>query len=62
MPGVFSARWAGTGRDDAANLELLLAQLADVPDEHRGAHFACAAALVLPRGRSESSRAGSPAC
>ena len=28
----------------------MLDQLADVPDEHRGAHFACAAALVLPSG------------
>ncbi|MGH3345023.1 MAG: RdgB/HAM1 family non-canonical purine NTP pyrophosphatase [Carbonactinosporaceae bacterium] len=50
MPGVFSARWAGRHGDDRANLELLLAQLADVPDEHRGAHFACVAALVLPGG------------
>ncbi|MBL1068459.1 RdgB/HAM1 family non-canonical purine NTP pyrophosphatase [Streptomyces sp. 7-21] len=49
-PGVFSARWAGKHGDDAANLRLLLAQLADVPDEHRGAHFACAAALALPDG------------
>ena len=50
MPGVFSARWAGAGRDDAANLRLVLDQVADVPDEHRGAHFACAAALAMPAG------------
>jgi XTP/dITP diphosphohydrolase len=50
MPGVFSARWAGRHGDDAANLSLLLGQLGDVPDEHRGAHFACAAALALPDG------------
>jgi XTP/dITP diphosphohydrolase len=50
MPGVFSARWAGPGRDDAANLRLVLDQVADVPDEHRGAHFVCAAALALPTG------------
>jgi XTP/dITP diphosphohydrolase len=50
MPGVFSARWAGRHGDDRANLELLLAQLIDVPDDQRGAHFACAAALVLPSG------------
>ncbi|MDO5026059.1 MAG: RdgB/HAM1 family non-canonical purine NTP pyrophosphatase [Trueperella sp.] len=50
-PGVFSARWCGRHGDDAANLQLLLNQLSDVPDEHRGAHFACAAALVLPDGR-----------
>ena len=51
MPGVFSARWAGRHGDDRANLELLLAQLADVPDDHRGASFVCAAALVLPGGK-----------
>ncbi len=50
MPGVFSARWAGRHGDDQANLELLLEQVADVPDDKRGAHFACAAALVLPDG------------
>jgi len=51
MPGVFSARWAGKHGDDRANLELLLAQLADVPDEHLGAAFVAATALVLPDGR-----------
>ncbi len=51
MPGVFSARWAGAARDDAANLALVLDQLTDVPDEHRGAHFACAAAVALPDGQ-----------
>lgn len=49
-PGIFSARWSGTHGDDKANLELLLAQLADIDDAHRGAHFACAAALALPDG------------
>jgi XTP/dITP diphosphohydrolase len=50
MPGVFSARWAGRHGDDRANLDLLLAQVADVPDDRRGAHFACAAALSVPGG------------
>ncbi|OIV36651.1 non-canonical purine NTP pyrophosphatase, RdgB/HAM1 family [Mangrovactinospora gilvigrisea] len=50
-PGIFSARWSGRHGDDAANLALLLAQLGDVEaPEHRGAHFACAAALALPDG------------
>lgn len=49
-PGVFSARWSGRHGDDRANLELLLAQLGDVPDEHRQAHFACAAAFARPDG------------
>jgi XTP/dITP diphosphohydrolase len=51
MPGVLSARWSGQHGDDAANLWLVLGQLADVPEERRGAHFACTAALVLPSGR-----------
>ena len=51
MPGVLSARWAGRHGDDQANLDLVLAQLADVPDERRGAAFVCAAALVTPDGR-----------
>jgi XTP/dITP diphosphohydrolase len=51
MPGIFSARWAGGHGDDRANLDLLLAQIVDVPDERRGARFVCAAALVLPDGR-----------
>lgn len=50
-PGIFSARWSGAHGDDAANLDLLLAQLQDVPDRHRGAAFVSAAALVLPDGR-----------
>jgi len=50
MPGVLSARWAGTAKDDAANNALLLSQLADVPDERRGAHFTCAVALAYPVG------------
>ena len=51
MPGVLSARWSGRHGDDDANTALLLGQVADVPDERRGAAFVCAAALVLPNGR-----------
>jgi XTP/dITP diphosphohydrolase len=50
MPGVLSARWSG-GAGDVANLELVLAQLADTPDDRLGAQFRCAVALVLPDGR-----------
>ena len=49
-PGIFSARWSGRHGDDRANLELLLAQLGDVKDEHRAAGFVCAAVLVTPQG------------
>ena len=50
MPGVLSARWSGRHGADRANLDLVLAQVADVPDERRGAAFVCAAALVVPGG------------
>ncbi len=46
MPGVLSARWCGRHGDDAANTTLLLGQLADVPDDRRGAAFICAAAVI----------------
>jgi XTP/dITP diphosphohydrolase len=52
MPGVLSARWAGRHGDDEANLRLVLAQLADTPDERLGAAFVCAAALVGPAGET----------
>jgi XTP/dITP diphosphohydrolase len=50
MPGVLSARWSGRAKDDAANIDLLLAQLHDVPPSRRGAEFRCAVAFVLPDG------------
>ena len=49
MPGILSARWSG-GKGDAANNELLLAQISDVPVERRGAAFVSVCALVLPDG------------
>lgn len=59
-PGVFSARWSGVAgpERDRANNDLLLAQLGDVPEQHRGAGFVCAAALVTPEG-TEVVREGS---
>jgi len=46
MPGVLSARWSGRHGDDEANLQLLLAQLSDTPDDRLGAAFVCAVAFV----------------
>ncbi|WP_178357242.1 RdgB/HAM1 family non-canonical purine NTP pyrophosphatase [Mycolicibacterium hippocampi] len=54
MPGVLSARWSGRHGDDAANTTLLLGQLADVPDERRGAAFVSACALVFSPVDSDS--------
>jgi XTP/dITP diphosphohydrolase len=59
-PGVFSARWAGTHGQDRANLELLLGQLNDVPDEQRSASFVCVAALALPDGTAVLRRGRMP--
>lgn len=50
MPGVLSARWSGPPKSDDRNNELLLAQLADVPEERRTAHFVCAVAFCRPDG------------
>ena len=47
-PGVRSARYAGQGAGDQANLDKLLAALAGVPPERRTARFRCAAVLVDP--------------
>ncbi len=65
MPGVLSARWAGladadTATKDRANNELLLAQLADVPDERRTAQFHCSVVFAYrtPGGISEEVAAG----
>ena len=50
MPGILSARWSGTHGNDRANLELILAQISQVPPDRRGASFVCAAAYVHPDG------------
>ena len=47
-PGVYSARYAGEDATAAMNNEKLLAELADVPDEDRGAAFHCTACFVMP--------------
>jgi XTP/dITP diphosphohydrolase len=53
MPGVLSARWSGVHGNDAANTALLLAQLADVPEDRRGAAFVSACALVWGNGDAD---------
>jgi len=40
-PGIYSARYAGSGASDQANLEKLLAALQDVPEAQRSARFQC---------------------
>ena len=50
MPGILSARWAGTHGNDQANLDLVLAQISHVPEKRRGASFVCAVAYCDPAG------------
>lgn len=57
-PGIFSARWSGMHGDDDANIRLLLAQLSDLSEDDLTAHFACAAALVLPPELGQEQDAG----
>lgn len=52
-PGVFSARYAGEPKDDERNIQKLLSDLQDVPDELRTGRFRCALALIGPNGREE---------
>jgi XTP/dITP diphosphohydrolase len=47
-PGVRSARYAGEGAGDQANLDKLLAELSGVAPERRTARFRCAAVLHDP--------------
>lgn len=49
-PGVLSARFAGEGHDDDANIEKLLECMKDVPDGKRQARFVCSLCLAFPNG------------
>lgn len=50
-PGIFSARWSGRHGEASANNALLLAQLYDIDDPNRRAHFTAVLALVMPDAR-----------
>jgi len=53
-PGVRSARYAGENAGDEKNLDKLIEEMKDVPDERRGAGFHCAAILAFPNDEQES--------
>jgi XTP/dITP diphosphohydrolase len=57
-PGVYSARYAGKQGDDEANNERLLAELAPLPDDRRGAYYTCTAVLADPSGEVKASVEG----
>jgi XTP/dITP diphosphohydrolase len=45
-PGIYSARYAGEGASDQANLDKLLRAIEDVPPEQRTARYQCALAFL----------------
>ncbi|HLO10904.1 MAG TPA: XTP/dITP diphosphatase [Pseudoneobacillus sp.] len=47
-PGIYSARYAGEAKSDEANIEKVLLELNDIPDEKRTARFYCALAVAIP--------------
>ena len=49
-PGIYSARFSGEGATDERNNEKLMAELADVPDNKRGAGYVCSVAVSDPLG------------
>lgn len=51
-PGIYSARWAGPGKDFGAAMARVETELGDNPD--RSAHFVCALTLAWPDGHDET--------
>jgi XTP/dITP diphosphohydrolase len=52
-PGIFSARWAGAGKDFGVAMRLVEERLAAIDEAPRDAHFVCALALAWPDGHVE---------
>ncbi|HEY1785218.1 MAG TPA: non-canonical purine NTP pyrophosphatase [Pirellulales bacterium] len=57
-PGIRTARYAGPHARPADNRRRLLAELADVPLDRRGAHFTCHLTLADPNGAIRASAEG----
>lgn len=51
-PGIYSARWAGPGKDFGVAMARVETELGDNPD--RSAHFVCALTLAWPDGHDET--------
>ncbi|WP_203361568.1 XTP/dITP diphosphatase [Bacillus sp. REN10] len=56
-PGVYSARYAGEEKSDEANIQKVLDELRDIPNEKRTARFYCALAIAMP-GKETTTVAG----
>ena len=57
-PGIYSARYSGEGATDERNNAKLIADLADVADDNRGAGYICSVALANPTGDIRASCEG----
>ncbi|USK38130.1 XTP/dITP diphosphatase [Cytobacillus firmus] len=53
-PGIYSARYAGEGKNDQKNMEKVLDELESIPDDKRQARFYCALAIAAPGKRTET--------
>lgn len=47
-PGIYSARYAGEPTDDQANIDKVLEEMKEIPEEERGARFVCVLAIAQP--------------
>lgn len=47
-PGIYSARYAGEAKNDQENIDKVLVNLTDVPQENRIARFVCVLAVATP--------------
>ena len=62
-PGIYSARYAGLAKDDAANNAKLMRELAGIPHERRRARFRCALVFVeSPRDTAPLIEIGRASC
>ncbi|CAM3750398.1 XTP/dITP diphosphatase [Mesobacillus zeae] len=53
-PGIYSARYAGTEKNDDANIDKVLDELKDVPAAERTARFRCVLAVSIPGGGTQT--------
>lgn len=47
-PGIYSARYAGEDKNDEANIDKVLEEMIDIPNDDRSAKFYCALAIAIP--------------
>ena len=52
-PGVYSARYAGPDKDDEANIDKVLTEMKEIPEEERAASFQCLLAVAIPDQKTE---------